>query len=61
MDPKFVAGMICFSTRRKSPVAGPSGEPCVLEKRNGLVTGKKGTGYRYLKKKTNKRKKITDP
>ena len=32
-----------------------------IRKRNGLVTGKKGTGYRYLKKKTNKRKKITDP
>ena len=29
MDPKFVAGVIRFSTRRKSPVAGPSGEPCV--------------------------------
>ena len=28
MDPKFAAGVICFSTRRKSPVAGPSGEPC---------------------------------
>ena len=32
MDPKFAAGVICFSTRRKSPVAGPSGEPCISEK-----------------------------
>ena len=31
MDPKFVAGVIYFSTRRKSPVAGPSGEPCKQE------------------------------
>ena len=30
MDPKFVAGVIRFSTRRKSPVAGPSGEPCTF-------------------------------
>ena len=30
MDPKFVAGVIRFSTRRKSPVAGPSGEPWKL-------------------------------
>ena len=29
MDPKFVAGVICFSTWRKSLVAGPSGEPWV--------------------------------
>ena len=29
--PKFAAGVICFSTRRKSPVAGPSGEPCVVQ------------------------------
>ena len=28
MNTKLVAGVIWLSTRRKSPVAGPSGEPC---------------------------------
>ena len=37
MDPKFVAGVICFSTRRKSLVAGPSGEPWAGGEGGGVV------------------------
>ena len=48
MDPKFVAGVICFSTRRKSPVAGPSGEPCCCLLHNSSVGNRKLKPFSFL-------------
>ena len=45
MDPKFVAGVIYFSTRRKSPVAGPSGEPCVYNSTKQALSMKRGYSH----------------